>query len=280
MKYVGRTILTITIFCVCASLLMAEEYDTHEKRLLLLGWNVESGGNSAAAIAKQLADFEGYDLIGLCEVRLQNAERYKDAVAEGEGAHGKLSTFDYRISESGGADRQMIIWDTERLILVSNAVEETSMQYGNYRAPFWVRFWFKDTEEEFIFMMNHLARGNANIRQSQAEDLDQWVQSQNIPVIAMGDYNFDYNIDEGTGNDAMNIFLSPGNFKWIRPIQIEKTNLHPKYNGVLDFLFVAQQPDNWTVTSGILSANFKYPDDDNTSDHRPISGTVYIKVSE
>ena len=44
-----------------------------QKRILVLSWNVESGGNDPATITQQLADFEGYDILGLTEVKASNA---------------------------------------------------------------------------------------------------------------------------------------------------------------------------------------------------------------
>lgn len=40
-------------------------------------------------------------------------------------------------------------------------------------------------------MVNHLYRGSASGRHTQSKKLNQWARSQDVPVIAVGDYNFD-----------------------------------------------------------------------------------------
>ena len=49
-----------------------------------------------------------------------------------------------------------------------------------------------------------------------------------------------------------------------------------RFNGVLDFIFVANQPTNWKVASRILTQGFPSTDDDMRSDHRPLEGRVLI----
>ncbi len=61
-----------------------------QKRILVLSWNVESGDNESSTIEDQLKKFEGYDIIGLCEVNKNNAEKYAKAAKFGEGAKGSL----------------------------------------------------------------------------------------------------------------------------------------------------------------------------------------------
>ena len=40
--------------------------------------------------------------------------------------------------------------------------------------------------------VNHLARGNAELRQEQAKALRLWAADQELPIIGIGDYNFDF----------------------------------------------------------------------------------------
>jgi len=251
---------------------------TAQKRILILSWNVESGGNDAATIEEQLRTFEGYDIVGLCEVRADNAARYADAVEDGEGAFNRVGKFDYRLGQSGRADRMMVAWDVRRFDLVGEPVELDSINDGNHRSPFLVKLRLRDHDETFLFMVNHLARGNASLRQQQATRLNNWVRTQSIPVIAVGDYNFDYNIDDGKGNQAMENMLSPGLFAWVKPSELYKTNANPKYNGILDFVFLANKPDHWEINSKILvdGEGFSFPDDDMKSDHRPVQARIFI----
>jgi hypothetical protein len=246
-------------------------------RLLILGWNVESGGNDSATIADQLKRLEGYDLIGLIEVKKENGATYAAAAGEGEGAKGSAQVdFKYKLSSTGGNDRMMIIWDNKRLKLIDDAKEIMELNEGNHRAPFYAQFKIKGTPTEFIFMVNHLARGNSALRQRQAKGLSDWAANQTLPIIAVGDYNFDYSVDTGEGNEGFNKLLGAGVFEWVLPAELFKTQSTDKYVGVLDFMFVANKPENWKVSSKILISENPFPDNAKTSDHRPIQGRVLI----
>jgi endonuclease/exonuclease/phosphatase family metal-dependent hydrolase len=249
-----------------------------QKRILVLSWNVESGDNESSTIEDQLKQFEGCDIIGLCEVNKNNAEKYAEAVKFGEGAKGKTPKFDHRLSESGSGDRMMIIWDERRFKLQGDLVELDNLNDGNHRSPFVAKFKLKGSNEIFLFMVNHLARVNSSLRQSQATGLKNWVGNQSLPVIAVGDYNFDFNIDDGEGNQAMENMLASGLFEWIRPSELYKTNTNPKYNGILDFIFIANKPDHWELDSRVIldGEGFSFPDDDKKSDHRPVQARILV----
>ncbi len=267
---------------VQALLVLSIQADT---RILILGWNLESGDNDPHYIADQLEALEGYDLFGLTEVNAGNAQTYAEAVEWGEGAYGRESKFEYRVSDSGSGDRMMIVWDAARFDLIeieeltqtSDGTNTYTLNDGNHRSPFVAEFHLQGTSTRFLFMVNHLARVNANLRQEQATGLTVWAQQQTLPILAAGDYNFDYNIDNGRGNAAFHNFVAPGVFDWVQPGRLEKTSLHPRYNGILDFFFVAHQPSHWQVDSKILFDGFTPPDDASKSDHRPVEGKVLIQ---
>lgn len=46
-------------------------------------------------------------------------------------------------------------------------------------------------------MVNHLYRSNNERRHAQAQGLNEWARSQTLPVIATGDYNFDWHFQTG-----------------------------------------------------------------------------------
>jgi endonuclease/exonuclease/phosphatase family metal-dependent hydrolase len=58
-------------------------------------------------------------------------------------------------------------------------------------------FRLKPAGPELLFMVNHLYRGNADGRHEQARLLNAWAREQTIPVIAVGDYNFDWDVTTG-----------------------------------------------------------------------------------
>ena len=100
---------------------------------------------------------------------------------------------------------------------------------------------------EFIVVLNHLARGNAELRREQARALRLWVAAQNAPVLAIGDYNFDYDFPTGKGNEAFEEFLSDDTWQWVEPAKLVDTNWSDRdEDGVddypdscLDFMFVS-----------------------------------------
>jgi len=74
---------------------------------------------------------------------------------------------------------------------------------------------------ELIFMVNHLTRSNTASRRTQARGLREWAEDQEVAVVAVGDYNFDFDIRNLTGNQSMAIFMRnepdsrSGTFVWI-----------------------------------------------------------------
>lgn len=251
-----------------------------QTRLLVMSWNVESGDNEAATIAQHLEDFEGYDLFGLTEVNQANAVTYADAAKVGEGAKNSTNpNFRHVMSDTGSGDRMVIIWDNKRLEKIGNPQElhDLNDPNRNHRSPFVARFKLRGTNTEFLFMVNHLARGNADLRQRQATGLKTWAEQQTLPVIAVGDYNFDYSIDEGQGNPAMENMLEGDVWKWVRPPRLSQTQFSSRFHSVLDFIFIANKPDAWDVESTILTQGFPPMDNDQRSDHRPVEAHILIR---
>ena len=129
-------------------------------------------------------------------------------------------------------------------------------------------------------MVNHLARGKTALRNRQGTGLGVWAAQQDLPVIAVGDYNFDYEIDTGEGNRGMRNMLSSGLWEWVRPAELCKTGASNRYYSVLDFVFVAHRPDHWRVDSRILVDGFPFIEPRKRSDHRPVRGRVLIHSQE
>ena len=88
----------------------------------------------------------------------------------------------------------------------------------------------KASEKTFWFMVNHLYRSRANLRQEQATEIRKWAAAQSIPVIAVGDYNFDFRVPSGPGNTAMANFSQGDTFTWVRPATIVKSQCRPGSN--------------------------------------------------
>lgn len=61
--------------------------------------------------------------------------------------------------------------------------------------------------EDFLLVLVHLARGDAEVRQEQAKGLPLWAADQKLPVIRVGDFNFDYEFATSRGTAAFDEFL-------------------------------------------------------------------------
>jgi hypothetical protein len=108
-------------------------------------------------------------------------------------------------------------------------------------------------------------------------------KSTTLPVIAVGDYNFDFDVPSGPGNSAFNLLMQGNVFQWIRPSTLVATQYSDNddddendHNSVLDFVFVAKLPTSWQLTSEILVKAGDFPDNDETSDHRPLFTRVTV----
>lgn len=285
----------------------------------ILSWNVESdrpgsdNGNEPATIAAELTALQTsrgpYDLIALSEVRATSSGTYKSAV-DASGVEYLAFT-----SASGNSDRMMLLIRKDRFDLVGSGATELvndgrsggiTFPGGASRRPFLIRL--KDTkngDQELIFMVNHLTRGNQLNRRTQAEGLREWARLQTVPIIAAGDYNFDFDFANLTGNRSMSIFMrldadDKGKFvwRWIIPdaeFEIEgdtdatrRVGLLARFvdtnwsgnssdsfrDSMLDFIFVAKGARNWKASSTVIVRQGDFPDDVSTSDHRPLEAVL------
>lgn len=239
----------------------------------VLAWNLESGGNDPNVIAAQLTDLAGFDIYCLSEVHAGNFGKYTNALPAG---------FVSANSSLGGGDRLQIIFDSNRFELLQQRELHDHGEYklnnGNHRSPLFVRLKDRATGTEFIVMTNHLARRNATLRKEQAIGMREWARDQNVAVINIGDFNMDYNFLTQQGNDAFPEMLRDNVWSWVTPEEFIDTNWSdPDDDGkdnypdsMLDFAFVAGPAKDWNPVCRAIVRDGDFPDDDTTSDHRPI----------
>jgi endonuclease/exonuclease/phosphatase family metal-dependent hydrolase len=236
--------------------------------LTVAGFNVESGAANSNVIAEQIGPLDGIDLWGFSEVKNSTEARALRQGAE----DGESGTFESILGTTGGSDRLLIVYNSGRLDLMQNGELHDLNIGGSVRAPLWARFRIKPSGSEFIFMVNHLYRGSTAGRHAQAEGLNDWVQTQTAPVIATGDYNFDWHFQTGdTKHDrGYDLMTAGGFFRWVRPPALVPTNCSG-HRSVLDFVFVSGDAQSWEAESEVLFPEDSYcPDTSSTSDHRPI----------
>ncbi len=248
--------------------------------LTVVGYNVESGGAQAAIIAERVEAIDGCDLWGFSEVQNESwARAFEEAAAVGEG---NGADFDYVLGSTGAADRLAIVYDRIRFELMAHFELKEINVGGRVRAPLVAHFRDGLSGQEFFFMVNHLYRSRAPKRHVQARLLNRWAQRQTMPVIAVGDYNFDWSVPNGDANhDAGYDEMVRGEvFVWIRPqAPLIRSHCSTRYDSVLDFVFVAGGAKGWNGVSEIVVVDGDCPDDGTTSDHRPVRAVFDVPSS-
>jgi len=251
-----------------------------DERIGVIGWNAESGDANPNVVAARIAEIDGCDIWGISEVKDSIwAEQFETAAEVGEGADFKTI-----LGTTGGGDQMQIIYDSERFELIGSFELHRINVSGRVRAPLVAHLRITGTDIQFLFMVNHLYRTRSERRHEQARLLNRWGGEQTLPIIAVGDYNFDWHVEEGRfdhdeGYDEM---VADGEFNWIRPSKLKKTQANPRFNSILDFVFLGGNSWTWKAKSTILPRDTndmideRFSDDDQTSDHRPVRATITI----
>ena len=274
----------------------------------LLAWNVESNRpnapkvSDAGVIREQLvgllqAPATRAQIVALSEVEPQSVPDFKTAVAEGLGTE-----VDFVTSASGGfrdADSLLLVVDARRFAIQdvfelhryggiaanSNVMDKDSPDYGAVRArsPLVAKIRDKTGNGSFWLIVNHLARGEADLRTDQAKVLKKWAEDHaDAAIIAAGDFNFDYVFETGKGNAAYDAMIEGDVWHWLKPDPLVDSNWaedrerpgQDRYPGsILDFIFVAHEAKKWKGESDVIVRPGDFPDTDKTSDHRPIIAT-------
>lgn len=273
----------------------------------LLAWNVESNRpgatpvSDASVLSRELARLlqapaTRAQIVALSEVEPRTVPLYRQAVAAGLGTE-----VDFVTSASGGfrdSDSLLLVVDAARFSIEhvfelhryadipANFVvmDESSADYGTIRARSPLVARLRDRKGgSFWLIVNHLARGEENLRIDQARALRRWAQDHAAePIITAGDFNFDYDFRSGRGNAAWDAMLEGGVWQWLRPDPLIDSNWtddrdHPGQDrypeSLLDFVFVANGARAWKGESDVIVRPNDFPDTAETSDHRPIVAT-------
>jgi len=242
----------------------------------IAGWNMESGESDDTVLRRQLGEKQGVHVWGLSEVR------DADALAEFTRGAEEGETGDYTLvlGSTGGADRLAIIYSAERFEFLGQEELFDIQPTSGQRAPLVAHLRGRQTGRDFKFMVNHLARGNAGARLEQARRLNAWAREQRLPVMAVGDYNFDFHVnfgDQGDRDAGFDAMIRDAAFVWVRPARLVKSQADDAFMSVLDFVFVANPPPCWTGVSRILERDgdteaieVDFDDDRQQTDHRPV----------
>lgn len=245
-------------------------------QLTVIGFNVESGDADPSFIAQnQIKPLRPQgELWGFSEVA---DARWLDQFALAASSNAKpLQTV---LGTTGKADRLAILYNDRKLERLKSYELGSINLGGNGRAPLVTEFRFKPTGTEFIFVVNHLYRTQNDRRHEQARLLNQWARKQTLPIIALGDYNFDWSVVQGDSNRdrGYDLLIQDGVFTWIRPQNLVATQCSDRYDSILDFVFVAGSAKTWPASAEILYPQPSYcPDNPQKSDHRPIQAIFQL----
>ncbi len=241
-----------------------------------IGFNVESGDANPETIANTyIAPLQNIDIWGFSEVQNGRWAQILETAAE----KARDAEFDGILGTTGGDYRLMIAYNRDRFQKIRHFELQDINLGGQVRAPLVAHFRFQPTGEEFLFMVNHLYRSDREQRHQQARMLNQWAQKQDLPIIAVGDYNFDWDVrSNGLRRDLGFDYLTEnGVFSWVKPKKLLPTHCSKKFQSILDFVFVSQQVKSWSPSAKILYSQASYcPDNEQKSDHRPVRATFAL----
>ena len=249
--------------------------NVHVKELTVIGWNVESGGADPQWISRVIANQQDCAIWGLTEVEGSSwAKMFENAAEVGE-----YADYKYILGTTCEHDRLLIVYNEELLERVKSYELHRINLLERVRAPLVAYFRIRGTNREFLFMLNHLYRGSRKLRQQQARMLNKWARKQRLPIVAVGDYNFDWDVRYGEQLHGRGFDYLTANqvFKWVRPKRLVRTHCDRAYNTVVDFIFVGGKAKKWKGYSEILIPQRLYcPDGTQRSDHRPVLAKFWI----
>jgi len=268
MKHHTKTILlAISAFSILLLITLSGSAQT----LTIVAWNIESGKSTNNAVGNRIKEFQGVDVWGMSEVLNDTALSAVELAAE----DGENADFKRVLGSTGGADRLGIVYNANRFSEVRRD-NLTDIGSGNQRAPLFAELRENATGKKFIFMVNHLARGDNALRHEQGRKLSAWVQQQTLPVIAVGDFNFDWRVIGGDGNHdrGYDLMTAGGFWAWVRPATLVRSQCAANFDSVLDFVFVNQAARAWNGRTEILvkagDCPSDYTNDLENPDHRPV----------
>ena len=270
-----------TLSAIAIVLLLATS--AHGESISVVGFNVGSGEDtSPVKVAGDVAKIPESTLWGLAGIEGPKALNImRQSIGPGYRAILGRSGSD----QSGSKDNIAIVYHSASLRLME---WWEMVKCRGSRKPLVAKFQVKDGDAEFLFVVNRLERGNVSIRNEQAKYLHYWGLRQSLPVVAAGDYSFDWKIKKKKGNAAFDLFTKGGVYKWVQPECVgfgicpkTGTQCNSIYSGIQDFIFLTGPAKKWaTVESNVLFMNDKgYCERSKKghADHRPVRAVLFIQ---
>jgi hypothetical protein len=264
--------MTLLLTCILSAGVLAQE------EITIMSWNLENNGADSATIVGMMSEYEGVDIWGLCEVS-RSWEKGLEAAAEAGGSTDYTSI----LSQSGRADRMLILYDEDRFDLIESLELDQINPGMRVRSPLVAHLANSTTGEQFLFMVNHLYRSDDEARHTQSTKLNDWAEEQTLPIIAVGDYNYDWRVSGGDSQHDLGYdnITKDDVFQWLRPEVLDRTQYSRSFPAsVLDFVFLADRSNEIHGSSEIIVKPGDFPDNDKTPDHRPLRASILLTDTE
>jgi endonuclease/exonuclease/phosphatase (EEP) superfamily protein YafD len=257
---------------------------TDPNAITLVTWNLGMADANAQSLAAQIAAFEGVDLWTFQETNNAGARALLERAVEA----GEDANFSAVLGASGDAIPLLTLYDADRFVLVESYELEPINTTGRARAPLVLHLRDTRTDAEFLLVNNHLYRTRDEERHTQARLLNLWATTQTLPLIAAGDYNFDWDWQYGESREdrdaGFDLMTALDRWVWVRPSAIVPTQcgetLPCRYDDVLDFVFAGQGARTWPAAGQIIVRPNDFPDDATKSDHRPVMVTFKTRIDQ
>jgi hypothetical protein len=233
--------------------------------------NTESNESELATVSDVVRSVEGESFWLFNEVQSQSwLTTLADAADDG-------ATYGTAFGTEGYDIRLGLAWD-EAVFEVLDTYELDDVNVGGTVRPSLVaHVRVRANGTELLVVANHFWRSDWAKRQEQARILNEWGAAQTLPVLTMGDFNLDWDVEGGDtdhdeGYDAL---TANGVWSWVRPEELVPTQCS-SFQSVLDFGFVGGAAQQWAASSEILRTESSYCHNEDNPDHRPLRVTLTI----
>ncbi len=234
------------------------------------GFNINSAVTSKSKIANQIAEHEEIKIWGLSEATNDWVLQIINTLKENGNGDFKV------IKGTTGADKNFlqIYYDANKYHLISHMELDEINKQKRVRAPLVAQFKNLNTNQEFLFMVNHLYRANKDARHEQSQQINQWIKQQKLPVIAVGDYNYDMSpYDTNQRDKGYDAITKDKIVTWIKP-EILLPSQCSTFKSILDFIFISNKIKPINASSKISYPEEAYCTTSKNSDHRPVTAMI------
>ena len=276
-------------WCLTAAVILLAATPVQADAKKVATFNAESSADTHwFEVAKTIRAAGKVDVWALQEVESRaTAARYTEAAA----AWGRHS-YRYVISESGeirsphrSNDFLAVIYNSSELRHLETVElhvirsEPNGNRLGKaawrLRGALFARLYDYSSGTEFYVGNVHLkcCEEGQEIRSHQARLLMEWIRRIDVPVILVGDFNIPVKPDSEDGNQSSGAFRTlVRTMHWLRPSNPTKTQCDPKYDSMLDHVFLKSEGNVRTESVDILQPTGAYCDAERIggSDHRPV----------